>query len=71
MIDAQANRRRRHDAPRSRSTTTNAISPVEHVRTHCPALIATLVAMARMAKDDRGVDNDDVRLAGGRADVPL
>jgi hypothetical protein len=27
-------------------------TPVEHVKTHCPALIATLVAIAREAQDN-------------------
>jgi len=31
-------------------------APVAHVRTRCPALIATLVAMARASKDAQGVD---------------
>jgi hypothetical protein len=31
--------------------------PVEHVRTQCPVLIATLVAMARASKDGRDVDD--------------
>src|SRR4029450_634615 len=32
-------------------------TPVEHVRTQCPVLIATLVAMARASKDGRNVDD--------------
>jgi hypothetical protein len=39
---------------------------VEHVRAYCPALIATLVAMARASKD--GPDPDE-SVNGGPADV--
>jgi hypothetical protein len=43
------------DAPaRDRSASNGANPPVEHVRTHCPAAIATLVAIARTAEDDQG-----------------
>ena len=35
-------------------------SAVEHVRVRCPALIATLVAMARAAQDDHGLDGRQV-----------
>jgi hypothetical protein len=33
-------------------------APAEHVRTHCPALIATLSAIAQAAKDDERVDDE-------------
>jgi hypothetical protein len=35
----------------SRCTPTSSSAPVEHVKTHCPALIATLLAIAREARD--------------------
>jgi hypothetical protein len=31
-------------------------APIEHVKTHCPVLIATLVAIAEAAKYDREID---------------
>ena len=31
--------------------------PVEHVKTHCPALLAALVAIARAPKDDQAVND--------------
>jgi hypothetical protein len=39
---------------------------VEHVRAHCPALIAALVAMARVSKDGQDADGSG---SGGPADV--
>ena len=36
-------------------------APVEHVLTRCPALIATLVAMAEAAKYDRELDAESGR----------
>jgi hypothetical protein len=35
-------------------------TPVEHVRTHCPTLIATLVAIAREAQEQvtKGADGE-------------
>jgi hypothetical protein len=33
-------------------------TPVEHVKTHCPALIATLVAIARAARDEDGAGDE-------------
>jgi hypothetical protein len=39
---------------------------VEHVLAYCPALIATLVAMARASKDGEDPDGNG---AGGPADV--
>jgi hypothetical protein len=35
-----------------------ASAPVEHVRARCPALIATLVAMARASKDGQEIDGN-------------
>jgi hypothetical protein len=35
-----------------RSALYGTSAPVEHVKTHCPALIATLVAIARDAQDN-------------------
>jgi hypothetical protein len=33
-------------------------APVEHVRSHCPGLIATLIAMARAAERQPGVEHE-------------
>jgi hypothetical protein len=33
-------------------------APVEHVRSHCPSLIATLIAMARAAEGQPGVEHE-------------
>jgi hypothetical protein len=40
-----------------RSALNGTSAPLEHVKTHCPALIATLVAIAQAAKDNHEVDD--------------
>ena len=46
-----------------RAASNGASPPVEHVRTHCPAAIATLVAIARTAEDDEGSTANRRRIA--------
>jgi hypothetical protein len=41
-----------YDGDGGRSDRHAAGTPVEHVKTHCPALIATLLAIAREAQDN-------------------
>jgi hypothetical protein len=41
-----------------RSALNGAGAPVEHVKTHCPGLIATLVAIARAAERQHGVEHE-------------
>jgi hypothetical protein len=47
----------------NRSASNGASPPVEHVRTHCPAPIATLVAIARTAEDDQASTTNRRRIA--------
>jgi hypothetical protein len=42
------------ERPVDRPAPSGSSAPVEHVRTRCPALIATLVAMARASENHQG-----------------
>jgi hypothetical protein len=51
-------------------TDDDASAVAEHVRTLCPRLIATLLAIARAPKDDHGVDHEAGRASSdGRSPV--